>query len=300
MTGMKSGIAAIIGRPNSGKSTLLNALIGQKISIVSDKPQTTRHRVLGILADASRGQIVFVDTPGIHRPQFRMNERMQRVVLDSLGNVDVLLLLIDGSIRHGAGEKYVLDLVRKAGTKTILLINKIDSFAKPKLLPIIQLYSEAHDFLEIIPVSARTGENLGLLTERVFQYLPEGEPSYDAELITDRTERFLSSEFIREKILDRTREEIPYSTAVLLRKFDESRRTSKNLVVIEADILVEKRSQQGIILGAGGLRLRELGTAARLELEQLLGCHVFLKLEVRTVSRWRDNDKILDELELGR
>ena len=296
---MISGTAAIIGRPNSGKSTLLNALIGQKVSIVSDKPQTTRYRILGILGDP-RGQIALVDTPGIHRPQFKMNERMQRTVVESLKTVDVVLLVVDGSASFGAGEKYALELVKKIAPKTILLINKIDRFAKPRLLPIIRLYSEACDFLEIIPISALKRDNTNLLIDKIFEHLPEGEPQFDPSQFTDRTERFLSSEFIREKILERTRDEIPYTTAVLVRKFDESRRSSKNLVVIEAEIVVERKSQQGIILGSGGIQLRELGTAARLELERMLGCRVFLDLQVRTVTKWRNDDAVLDELELGR
>ncbi len=295
---MKSGTTAIIGRPNSGKSTLLNALIGQKISIVSDRPQTTRHRILGILQD-ERGQVVFLDTPGIHRPKFRMNERMLHTVQDALRGVDLVLLVVDGSISFGAGEAFALEMVKSAAPKAFLLINKIDKVAKPKLLPIIGRYAGAHDFLEIIPISARDRDNLGLVVDKIFECLPHGEPIFDLDQVTDRPERFLVGEFIREKILERTREEIPYSCAVLLRKFDESRRESKGLVIVEADILVEKKSQQGIILGVGGAQLRDVGVAARRDLEQLLGCRVYLDLNVRTESRWRDNDGILDQLELG-
>ncbi len=296
---MKSGITTIIGRPNSGKSTLLNAIVGQKISIVSDKPQTTRHRILGIFGD-HRGQICFADTPGIHKPQYRMNERMQRTVLDSLKDVDLVALVVDGSSPTGAGERFVLEMVKARVPKAFLLINKIDRIAKPKLLPVMRRYSEAFDFLEVIPISALKRDNITLVVDKIFEQMPEGEPAFDSELYTDRSERFLCSELIREKILERTREEIPYTTAVLLKNFDESRRATGNLIVIEAEILVERRSQQGIILGAGGLQLRELGKAARLELEGLLGCRVFLGLQVRAADKWRDNDAILDELELGR
>lgn len=295
---MKTGTVTIIGRPNSGKSTLLNALIGQKISIVSRAPQTTRHRILGIRTE-ERGQIVFVDTPGIHKPHFRMNQRMQRTIHDAIQAVDLVLHVVDASISIGAGESFVLEMVKKVRPKALLLLNKIDRIAKPRLLPLMQRYSAEYPYLEIIPLSAMKGENLDLLLGRIFACLPEGELLYDSAQVTDRTERFLSGEFIREKILERTREEIPYATAVLLKKFDESRRESANLVVIEADILVEKESQQGIILGKGGLQLRDLGTAARKELEELLGCRVYLELEVRTVRKWRDNNAILDELELG-
>jgi GTP-binding protein Era len=189
--------------------------------------------------------------------------------------------------------------VKRAGTPALLLLNKIDKIVKSKLLPIMRRYGEACNFLEIIPVSARTGENLGLLGDRIFQYLPEGAPLYESGRITDRPERFLAAEFIREKLLERVREELPYTSAVIIRKFDESRRDGKGLIVIEADILVEKKSQQGIIVGAGASRLRGLGIAARQELEGLLACKVYLGLQVKTAPNWRNNDSILDELELG-
>ncbi len=296
---MKCGTVVIIGRPNSGKSTLLNALVGQKISIVSTKPQTTRHRITGI-ANEARGQIVFMDTPGIHKPAYSMNRRMLHAVYEGLKDVDLVLLVVDASISFGAGEKFVLETVKKALVPTILLLNKIDAVAKPKLLPIMQRYGSAYDFLEIIPISAKTSENLDLLLNKIFERLPEGEPLYEADMITDRPERFLAAEFIREKLLERLREELPYASAVLIKKFDESQRETKNLVVIEADILVEKRSQQGIVLGSGALQLRNLGITARQDLEQLLDCKVYLALQVRTAQNWRNNESILDELELGR
>jgi GTP-binding protein Era len=295
---MKYGTAVIIGRPNSGKSTLLNALVGQKISIVSSKPQTTRHRIVGIITDV-RGQIVFMDTPGIHKPAYGMNRRMLHTVYEGLREVDLVLLVVDASIAFGAGENFVLETVRKAATPSFLLLNKIDKIAKSKLLPAMQRYGQAHNFLEIIPISARSGENLNLLIDRIYGHLPDGEAMYESEQITDRSEKFLAAEFIREKLLERVREELPYATAVLIKKFDESRRTEKNLVVLEAHILVEKRSQQGIILGAGASQLRDLGISARQDLEQLLGCNVYLDLQVKTVRNWRNEDSVLDELELG-
>jgi len=295
---MKSGTAVIVGRPNSGKSTLLNALVGQKISIVSDKPQTTRHRILGIVTE-SRGQIVFMDTPGIHKPAYSMNRRMLATVYEMLKGVDLVLLMVDASIAFGSGESFALETVKKAQAPSFLLLNKIDRIAKTKLLPAMQRYASAYDFLEIIPVSAKSGENLRLLVDKIFDRLPEGEPPYDPEQITDRSERFLAAEFIREKILERVRDELPYACAVLIRKFDEGQREGKNLVVIEADILVEKRSQQGIILGSGASQLRDLGISARRDLEQLLGCKVFLGLQVRTAHNWRNDESILDALELG-
>jgi GTP-binding protein Era len=295
---MKSGTLTIVGRPNSGKSTLLNVLVGQKVSIVSSKPQTTRHRIVAILTE-ERGQAVFLDTPGIHKPKYKMNRRMLRSVMESLDNRDLILHILDASVPFGSGESYALEMIRKVGPKAFLLLNKIDRIYKPDLLPLMERCSREYDFLEIIPISARTQENLDVLLDKIFEYLPEGEPLFDGELITDRTERFLTAEFIREKILDRTREEIPYATAVMIRKFDESKRDAKNLVVIEADIIVEKKSQQGIILGAGGVQIRNLGIAARKSLEELLDCKVYLGLTVRTSQKWRDNDRVLDELELG-
>ncbi len=295
---MKFGSAAIVGRPNSGKSTLLNALVGQKISIVSDKPQTTRYRILGIVND-ERGQIVFMDTPGIHKPAYGMNRRMLQAVHGGLRGVDLVLLVVDASVSLGSGENFALEMVKKAGTPSLLLLNKIDRIAKPRLLPIMKHYADAQYFLEIIPISARTGENLELLRDRIFEYLPEGVPLYEPDRITDRSERFLAAEFIREKLLERVREELPYTSAVLVRKFDESRRENKNLVIIEADILVEKKSQQGIVVGAKAARLRDIGIAARKELELLLGCKVYLGLQVKTAPNWRNRDTILDELELG-
>jgi GTPase len=295
---MKSGTVVILGRPNSGKSTLLNALVGQKISIVSSKPQTTRHRILGIITE-ERGQISFMDTPGIHKPAYRMNRRMLNVVYEELREIDLVLLVVDASIAYGSGEKFALEIVKKAGRPAMLLLNKIDRIAKSKLLPIMERYGNQYGFLEILPISALKQENLGLLLDKIFQNLPEGELLYEAEQVTNRSERFLAAEFIRERLLERMREELPYTSAVLVTHFDESRRTEKNLVVIEADILVERKSQQGIVLGAGATMLRDLGISARRDLEQLLGCQVYLSLRVKTAPNWRNDDSVLDKLELG-
>jgi GTPase len=295
---MKCGTAVIIGRPNSGKSTLLNAFVGQKISIVSAKPQTTRHRILGITTEA-RGQILFVDTPGIHKPAYSMNRRMLHTVYDELRDVNLVLLVVDASISFGAGENFVLEVVKKAQAPAFLLLNKVDKIAKSALLPIMQRYGTACNFLEIIPISARNGENLALVRDRIFEHMPEGEPLYEAEQVTDRSERFLAAEFIREKLLERVREEMPYTCAVLIRRFDESKRETQNLVVIDADIIVERKSQQGIVLGAGASQLRDLGIAARRDLELLLNCKLYLGLQVRTARNWRNDESVLDELELG-
>jgi GTP-binding protein Era len=296
---MKCGTAAIIGRPNSGKSTLLNALVGQKISIVSTKPQTTRHRITGIATD-TRGQIAFLDTPGIHKPAYGLNRRMLHAVYEGIKEVDLVMLVVDSSISFGSGERFALETVKKARAQSFLLLNKIDKIAKTALLPAMERYGNAYGFLEIIPISARTGENLDLLLDRIYDRMPEGEFLFEPDRITDRSERFMAAEFIRERLLETVREELPYASAVLIKKFDENRRAEKNLVVVEADILVEKKSQQGIILGAGATQLRDLGTAARRDLEQLLGCKVFLGLRVRTARNWRNDESVLDELELER
>ncbi len=292
---MKTGVAVIVGRPNSGKSTLFNSLVGEHVSIVSDKPQTTRHRILGVL-NKGDAQIVFADTPGIHKPAYRMNVRMQQAVQEAMAGVDFLLHVVDASEPFGSGENYVLQMVRVAEIPSVLLLNKIDRMAKPKLLPIMDRYGRESTYTEIIPISALDRTNLDLVIDAVIRRLPEGPPQFEPEQVTDRTERFLSGELIREKILQRTREEIPYATAVLITKFDESDRTSRKLVRIEADIIVEKRSQQGIILGARGGMLKQVGTAARLDLQNMLGCRVYLSLMVRTVTGWRNEEGMLDEL----
>jgi GTP-binding protein Era len=206
--------------------------------------------------------------------------------------------VVDASIAFGSGENFVLEVIKKIKPKAILLINKIDKVAKQSLLPIMDRYSRQYEFLEILPISALKKDNLDILVDKLFEHLPEGGELYDSQQVTDQSERFLSAEFIREKLLERTREEIPYATAVRIKRFDESRRDSKKLVVIEADIVVEKRSQQGIILGAGGLQLRNIGISARRDLEQLLDCRIYLDLNVCTVRDWRNNDSMLDELGL--
>jgi GTPase len=295
---MKSGIVSIIGRPNSGKSTLLNALVGQKVSIVSAKPQTTRHRIVGIATEA-RGQIVFFDTPGIHKPAYSMNRRMLHIVYEGLKGVDLALLVVDASISFGSGEHFALETVKRAQIPSFCLLNKIDKIAKPQLLPAMQRYGDTGNFVEILPISAKSGDNLALLIDSIFRFLPEGAPLYDPEQVTDRSERFLAAEFIREQLLERVREELPYACAVCIKKFDESQREGKHLVVIEADILVEKRSQQGIIVGAGASQLRDIGTSARLSLEHLLDCKVYLGLHVKTAHNWRNDESMLNELEIG-
>jgi GTP-binding protein Era len=291
----KSGFVSIIGRPNSGKSTLLNQLLGEKVSIVSDKPQTTRDNILGILT-LKEGQIVFTDTPGIHRPGYELNRRMMQIVFDSLESTDLLLLLVDASTPFGAGDQYALDLVSERQLKSFLLLNKIDLLGKEKLLPLISLYSQKGKFEEIIPISALKKDNLDLLTQLILKYLPEGAAHFPEEQFTDRHERFLAGEIVREKVLLNTHEELPYSTTVLVKRFDESQ---EEVVVLNCDIVVEKESQKKIVIGAQGQKLKKIGTEARLDIEALLGKRVYLELYVRVKSKWRDDSRFLDSLRLG-
>jgi GTPase len=287
----KSGFVAIIGRPNSGKSTLLNQLLGEKVSIVSDKPQTTRHKILGILTHG-KGQIVFMDTPGIHKPGYELNKRMMQAVYDSLEGIDLILALVDASTSFGSGDQYVVDLVKERGIKTILLLNKIDLLRKDKLLPLISLYSQKYQFTEIVPISALKRENLDLLVELVFKYLPEGPAYFPEDQFTDRPERFLVGETVREKVLSNTQEELPYSTTVLVARFEEK----EELTVIHCDIYVEKESQKKIIIGSQGQKLKKIGTEARLDIENLLGKKVYLELFVKVKPKWRDDPRFLDTL----
>lgn len=289
----KSGLVSLIGRPNVGKSTLLNRLIGAKVAIVSEKPQTTRNRILGVL-NRPEGQVVFVDTPGIHKPGYQLNRRMLQVVYRSLEGIDLLLHLVDASQRFGRGELFVLRLVKNAGAPALLLLNKIDLVEKRRLLPIIDRYRHEHSYGEIIPISALTGDGVPLLLQKVFEHLPEGEPLYPQDFVTDKTEGFLVGEIIREKVLQNTREELPYTTAVLLESFDRSERETRRLVKIYASVIVEKESQKGIVIGRGGQRLKMIGTAARQELEAFFQCKVYLELFVKVVQRWRDDEKMLN------
>ena len=295
---MKFGLAAIIGRPNVGKSTLINGLIGTKISIVSDKPQTTRARTLGVL-NRPDAQIVFVDTPGIHRPGYRMNERMMAEVEEAMREVDLLLHMVDASERLGKGEQYVLEMVRFAKARKFLLLNKVDKINKAKVLPVIETFSREGLYDEIFPLSALTGENVDLLLEAMVRIMPEGQPMYPPEYLTNQNERFLVAEIIREKVLHHTRQELPYTTAVLLEEFDESRRT-EGFVRITASILVEKDGQKKIVIGRGGQLVKQIGVEARKEIEDLLEVRqIFLGLNVKVEPGWRNRDPLLDALGVG-
>jgi len=290
--GYKSGMVSLIGRPNAGKSTLLNKLIGEKIAIVSDKPQTTRTRITGVLTRPD-GQIVFLDTPGIHKPGYALNRRMMAVVTDALSSVDLVLLIVDSTEATGSGDRFVRDMIAKIPTRAFLLVNKIDALRdKSRLLPLIQFYSEAREFAEVIPVSARTGEGAGLLIDKVVEHLPEGQALFPNDALTDQPERVIAAELVREKILHVTGQELPYVTAVVTERWQEEPEVTR----IECVIYVERPSQRPIILGHGGARIKQIGIEARADIERLLGRHVFLKLFVKVREHWRDDERALDEL----
>ena len=291
----RAGFASVIGRPNVGKSTLVNALVGQKVAIVSDKPQTTRNRILAVV-NRKDGQVVLFDTPGIHKPQHRMNERMVETAVRSLEQVDLVLWVIDIGEGYGPGERYVRETVRKSRKPVMLVINKIDTAPRPRILPAIEQYRQFLDFVEIVPVSARTGENVELLGGRIVANLPAGERLYPEEFLTDQPERFFVAEMIREQILRQTREEIPYSTGVVIDSFKEG----EPLVRIEASILAERDTQKAILIGRGGSMLKAIGSAARREIEAFLGTKVYLGLFVKVRERWREDPGVLEEMGLGK
>jgi GTP-binding protein Era len=288
----KSGFAALIGRPNAGKSTLLNKLVGEHIAAVSSKPQTTRTRIQGIITRPD-AQIIFVDTPGIHKPGYALNRRMMGIVAEALEQVDVILLMRDATSKSGAGERFALELIKNSSKPVFLILNKVDLIKdKSSLLPLIEQYSREHNFAEIIPLSARTGNGIGRLLETLVQYLPEGAPLYDPELFTDQKERTLAAELVREKILQLTGEELPFATAVRTEMWQEV----DDATEIHCVIYVERDSQKPIIIGRGGQMLKEIGARARHDIEKMLGRHVRLHLFVRVQKQWRDDPRTLDEL----
>jgi GTP-binding protein Era len=290
----RTGTVALVGRPNAGKSTLLNQLLAEKLAIVSDKPQTTRQRIVGILSEP-RGQIVFFDTPGIHKPLHRMNRKMLQEAESALQAADVVCLLVDASLPFGKGDEYLLEQLAQVRAPRFLFLNKIDLVAKKRLLPIIALYAERNLFEEIVPIAATTGDGADRVLDLLFARLPEGAPLYDPELLTIHPERFLVAERIREKVLEQTSQEVPFATAVLLEKWEDD--AEKDMVRLWASILVEREGQKKILVGAQGSRIKEIGTAARLDLEQFLEKKVFLQLHVRVEPQWRENPRILAELE---
>ncbi len=291
---MKAGFVSFIGRPNAGKSTLLNRMVGTKLAIVSDKPQTTRNRILGV-RNYPDAQVVFLDTPGIHRPLHRMNVRMVDAAVDTIREVDVLCLVVDVTEPPGKGDRFVLDLVKDAKAPVFLVLNKIDLIKKVRLLPLMQQYSEMGTFAEIVPVSAVTGDNVDRLERALLDRLPEGEPLYPADYLTDQPERFFASEIVREKLLQFTRAEIPFSSAVVVDKFDEPDREG-GLMSLHCTIVVERESQKPIVIGRGGEMIKRIGMAAREELERFFDTKVFLDLHVRVKSEWREDERVLNDL----
>lgn len=286
----KSGFISIVGRPNVGKSTLLNALLGEKIAITSDKPQTTRNRILGVvtLPDA---QLVFMDTPGIHKPMHRMNEAMVKTALSTYNEVDVILFLVEANEQPGPGDQYIIDSLAKVSTPVFLLINKTDLIEKERLLPLMHNYSNRYKFAEIIPVSALQ-KDLAALIPSVLKRLREGPKYFPDDQLTDQPERFIVAEIIREKIFELTKEEIPYSTAVVVDRMKEE----PALTRIEATIVVERDSQKGILIGKRGDMLKQIGTLARQDSEKLLGVKVFLQLWVKVKKGWREDDRMLKNM----
>ncbi len=285
----KSGFIAVIGRPNVGKSTLINSLIGQKIAIMSDKPQTTRNRILCILTQED-AQIVFLDTPGIHKPKHKLGEYMVRAAENTLKEVDAILFVVDATEDMGAGEFYILERLQATNKPVILIVNKLDLIDKSRVLPIISRYADKYQFEGVVPISAREKTNLdGLLTE-IKKYLPEGPQYYPEDMVTDQPERLIVAELVREKVLQLTREEIPHAVAV---DVDEMTTRANQDVYIRATIYVERDSQKGIVIGSRGKLLKDIGALARKDIETLLGSKVFLDLWVKVKKDWRNRDNVL-------
>jgi GTP-binding protein Era len=286
----KSGFISIIGRPNVGKSTLLNALLGEKIAIISDKPQTTRNRILGIVNQPG-AQMVFIDTPGIHKPMHRMNEVMVKTALATYNEVDVILMLVEATEPPGGGDKFIIETLSKVRTPVFLLINKVDLIKKDALLPLIQECSKLFNFAEIIPLSALK-KDLGSLIETILKRLPQGPKYFPEDQLTDQPERFIVSELIREKIFELTKEEIPYSTAVVIEEMKEQ----PDITHVTAVIYVERDSQKGILIGKGGAMMKQIGTLARQDAEKLLGTKIFLQIWVKVKKGWREDENMLKNI----
>jgi GTPase len=293
----RAGFASLVGRPNAGKSTLLNRIVGEKVAIVSDKPQTTRNRIVAV-KNQPGGQIVFVDTPGIHRPLHRMNVRMVDAAVETLREVDVVALVFDASTRPGHGDDYVAGLLKDVTTPVVLVLNKIDLVAKPKLLPLMERAQGWHRFAAIVPVSAATGDGVDRLEAELISHLPESEPIYPEDFLTDQPERALVAEAVREKVLQHTRAELPFSTAVIVDEFDETDRD--RILRLYCTIFVEQESQKAIVIGRGGEMIKRIGSEARQDLERFFDTRVFLDLRVKVNPDWRNDDRTLDELGVPR
>jgi GTPase len=294
---MKSGFVSFIGRPNAGKSTLLNRLVGTKLAIVSDKPQTTRTRILGV-KNYPDAQVVFLDTPGIHRPLHRMNVRMMHTAVETMREVDVLGLVVDAAEPPGKGDRFVVDLIKDVKVPVVLILNKIDLIKKTRLLPIIERYAKEDRFAEFVPISASTGDNIERLERVLIDRLPEGQALYPADYLTDQPERFLAAEIVREKLLQFTHAEIPFSSAVVIDRFEEPSGKS-GVLRLFCTIVVDRESQKPIVVGRAGEMIKKIGTAAREELEQFFSTKVYVDLHVRVKSEWREDDRVLSEIGIG-
>jgi GTP-binding protein Era len=290
--GFQSGFVAIIGRPNVGKSTLINKIIGQKIAIMSDKPQTTRNKIHGVYT-TEQGQIIFLDTPGIHRPTSKLGHHMSSIAQNALNEVDLILMVVDVEEGLGGGDKYIIEQLKTSNTPVFLVLNKVDRIVKDQLFVIISRYQELYPFTEYIPISALQGVNVDVLLEQIMKSLPQGVAYYPADQITDHPEQFICAELIREKILHLTREEIPHSIAV---QIEDMKVEKNNIVHISAVIYVERESQKGIVIGKQGAMLKEVAQRARIDMEALLGSKIFLELWVKVSKDWRNRERILRNL----
>ncbi|GAB3795397.1 GTPase Era [Virgibacillus kimchii] len=290
-TTFKSGFIAIIGRPNVGKSTFMNKVIGQKIAIMSDKPQTTRHKIQGVLTEEDN-QMVFIDTPGIHKPKHKLGDFMVNLAENTLNEVDAILFMINAEEGYGKGDQYILDRLQKVNSPVYLLINKIDLVHPDDLFPLIDQYKDKYDFQEIIPISALQGNNINRLLEILKRNFPEGPQYYPSDQVTDHPERFLMGELIREKVLELTREEIPHSIAVVIEHIEQR---DSDTLFIQATIITERKTQKGILIGKQGSMLKSIGKKARQDIENLLGTKVFLELWVKVKKDWRNRQQQLQE-----
>lgn len=294
--GFHSGFVAIIGRTNVGKSTFLNRILNQKVAIVSDKPQTTRNRIVGVY-HGDQTQIVFLDTPGFHKPKHRLNEWMLKTTINTLEGIDAIVYVVEPEETIGPGDRYILDLLRTIDTPVLLAINKIDLVPREQLLPVIEMFSQARAFAEIIPMSALNNDNVNDVVNTIIGYLPDGPQYYPEDMVTDQPEQFIVAELIREKVFRATREEIPYSIAVIVERMQP--REDGELLDIEAVIYVERDSQKGIIIGKSGSMLKRIGTQARQEIETILGTRVYLSLRVKVRKKWRMDEQSLRMLGYG-
>jgi GTP-binding protein Era len=288
----KSGFVAVVGRPNAGKSTLVNRLVGQKVAIVTSRPQTTRNRIQGIV-NRPNAQVVLIDTPGLHRPDSALGRQMMGEVNAAFDAVDVLALILDVSEDIGKGDRHAIERAARFERTRFLLLNKVDRIPKDSLLPIIESLGKMADFAEIIPISALTGDGVDRVLEKIIEYLPSGEPHFPADQYTDQPERFLAAELIREKAMTGTFHEVPHAVAVLVESFEES----DKLIRIRATIYVEREGQKGILIGRAGASLKKIGTEARKELEEIFGTKIFLELFVKVLRDWRDNPQLVRQLD---